>query len=294
MSRSASAAPRSPATVEKRANMGVCLPTALKIFALVKRVMSCVTVKVPWAPQPFACIRRSGITSRSKCASFSISQMSCKSAGPRRPAVMMLVLSTTDTPAALVKCFVVDMKDSLGWEGRGLGGWCLAGPGRGADHLAEILGPEGGIFVGEHIGVDVAEGRLGPVVKAVVKRLDDLFLEAARTRVGADHGFALGVIELGKRDAKHVHLDAGGHERDNGMHVLRDAGRRVQCNRRPDCLDVLRVDAMPSQKVTSRIRAIHLEALVRAGVLRGEAHVVEHGAGVEEFGIKTETAAPAG
>jgi hypothetical protein len=61
MSRSASAAPRSPATTEKRANMGVCLPISEKIFAFVKRVMSCVTVKVPWAPQPFACIRRSGI-----------------------------------------------------------------------------------------------------------------------------------------------------------------------------------------------------------------------------------------
>ena len=47
MSRSASAAPRSPATVEKRANIGVRLPTSLNIFARVKRVMSCVTVKVP-------------------------------------------------------------------------------------------------------------------------------------------------------------------------------------------------------------------------------------------------------
>ena len=91
-------------------------------------------------------------------------------------------------------------------------------------------------------------------------RKDDLFLEAAGTRVGEDHGFALGVSELGKRDAEHIHLDAGSHERDDGMHVLRDAGCRVQCDCRPDCLDVLRVDAMSPQKVTSRIRAIHLEA----------------------------------
>ena len=35
MSRSASAAPRSPATVEKRANIGVCLPISEKIFAFV-------------------------------------------------------------------------------------------------------------------------------------------------------------------------------------------------------------------------------------------------------------------
>jgi hypothetical protein len=47
MSRSASAAPRSPATVEKRANRSVFLPTWEKIFALVYLVMSWVTVKVP-------------------------------------------------------------------------------------------------------------------------------------------------------------------------------------------------------------------------------------------------------
>ena len=60
-------------------------------------------------------MRRSGITSRSKCASFSISQMSCSSAGPRGPAVMLLVLSATGAPLSLVKRFVVDMTVSLGW-----------------------------------------------------------------------------------------------------------------------------------------------------------------------------------
>jgi len=49
-----------------------------------------------------ACMRRSGITSRSKCASFSINQTSCSSAGPRGPAVWMLVLSTTGMPVAWV------------------------------------------------------------------------------------------------------------------------------------------------------------------------------------------------
>src|SRR5438874_3266614 len=54
-------------------------------------------------------MRRSGITSRSKCAIFSMCQMSCSSAGPRGPAVMMLVLSATGAPVALVKTFDVDM-----------------------------------------------------------------------------------------------------------------------------------------------------------------------------------------
>ena len=48
----------------------------------------------------FGVIRRSGTTSRSKWASFSINQTSCRSAGPRGPAVWMLKLSTTATPVA--------------------------------------------------------------------------------------------------------------------------------------------------------------------------------------------------
>ena len=47
MSRSASAAPRSPATVEKRKKQSVFLPTVEKILALVYWVMSWVTVNVP-------------------------------------------------------------------------------------------------------------------------------------------------------------------------------------------------------------------------------------------------------
>src|ERR1700730_7289026 len=54
-------------------------------------------------------MRRSGITSRSKCAIFSVSQISCSSAGPRRPAVMMLVLSATGDPVALAHGCVLDM-----------------------------------------------------------------------------------------------------------------------------------------------------------------------------------------
>src|SRR5437667_11818026 len=104
-------------------------------------------------------MRRSGITSRSKCAIFSISQMSCSSAGPRGPAVMMLVLSATGAPLALVKTFFVDMRNSIGSMDAVWARVNLAGPGEGADHAAEILGPERGILVGEHVGVDSAEGR---------------------------------------------------------------------------------------------------------------------------------------
>ena len=72
-SRSASAAPCSPATVDQRDSTSVCLPTSEKRSAQVYCVMSWVTVKVPCAPQPLACTTRSGMRSRFWWASFSIS-----------------------------------------------------------------------------------------------------------------------------------------------------------------------------------------------------------------------------
>jgi electron transport complex protein RnfE len=88
ISLSASAAPLSPATVEKRTNISVCFPISENIFALVYCVISCVTVNVPYAPDPLACILLSGITSLSKCASFSKNHTSCSIIGPRGPAVI--------------------------------------------------------------------------------------------------------------------------------------------------------------------------------------------------------------
>src|SRR3546814_2716371 len=81
MSRSASAAPRSPATVVKRANISVFLPTFEKIAARVYFVMSWVTVKVPKAPEPLACMRRSGLTSRRRLGSFWLAHRSWKTTG---------------------------------------------------------------------------------------------------------------------------------------------------------------------------------------------------------------------
>src|ERR1700731_3769153 len=94
-------------------------------------------------------------------------------------------------------------------------------------------------------------------------------------------------VNFGKSDAEHVHLDAGGNERDDGMHVRWDAGRSVQRDGGPDRLDLALGYAMAAEEVTGSIGAVHLEALMRARVLWGEAHVMEHGAGVKQLGIET-------
>src|SRR4030066_150268 len=140
MSRSASAAPRSPATVEKRTKRSVFLPTFEKILALVYLLMSWVTVKVPKAPEPLACMRRSGITSRSKWASFSRYQTSCSSAGPRGPAVMMFWLSTTGAPALVVSFFFWLIVLLPVWTV--FGGGALPAGARGGDHPEAVEEPQ--------------------------------------------------------------------------------------------------------------------------------------------------------
>src|SRR6266849_2094962 len=51
------------------------------------------------------------------------------------------------------------------------------------------------------------------------------------------------------------------------MHVLRDAGRGVQGDRRPDRFDILLMDSVASQEVTGGICAVNLEAFLRGAVL---------------------------
>ena len=139
MSRSASAAPRSPATVVKRANISVFLPTSLKILARVYWVMSFVTVKVPNAPEPLACMRRSGITSRTKLASFSFSHTSCASSGPRGPAVRLLRLVGTGAPKSVVRWVTGHFLVSSFIGGSFGGGWTQKSLRPQAPHAA-ILG----------------------------------------------------------------------------------------------------------------------------------------------------------
>src|SRR6266852_3061748 len=218
--------------------------------------MSWVTVKVPCAPEPLACMRRSGITSRAKWASFSISQTSCNSAGPRGPAVWMLKLSVTGVPDAwdsggrleslliglLLRLDVEDVGGMIAVRaGRRLCDRChrrrlarsgLAGlpaPGGSSDDAAKIAAAEVRILIRQHVGLDVAEGRLRFVLDTVVEGLDDVFLEMRRTRMCTDHRLALGIAVFGISQAKYVHFDARRQERDDRVHVLRDAGRRVQC-----------------------------------------------------------------
>src|ERR1700712_2382577 len=281
MSRSASAAPRSPATVEKRANISVFLPIAEKIAARVYLVMSWVTVKVPNAPDPFACMRRSGITSRSKWASFSRNHTSSSSAGPRGPAVRMFWLSTTGAPKTVVSFFMRDPSiyaicngsRSVGLSRRisaataarivRVTGLAVVPCGT-QDDLAKIQAPVRRIAQFEHVGLDVAEGRLGLLDCSLREGTDDAVLEVLLTRMRSHDLNPLFVAEVVVSHAEHVHLDPGGHERDDRLQMFRHARRGMQRNRQPHLFDVVVVHAVLRHEIARGIGAIHFETVAFA------------------------------
>src|ERR1700737_1603336 len=75
------------------------------------------------------------------------------------------------------------------------------------------------------------------------------------------------------------------------MHVLRNAGCSVKCNRCPYVDDVLLRDVMAAQEVARGICSINFKTVCGAAVRRYETDVVEHSAGVEKFGIELEATA---
>ena len=112
-------------------------------------------------------------------------------------------------------------------------------PARVADQAAKVATNELGILVRKYVSLDVAEGGLRFLVDAIVERLDNLFFEVGCARILRDNSVSnlVGLLRIGK--AEHVHLDTSGHECHNGMHVLRDARRRVESNCRPHSVKIL-------------------------------------------------------
>src|SRR5260370_5580654 len=110
----------------------------------------------------------------------------------------------------------------------------LPAPGGAADHAAEIALMEVRILVREHVGIDVAEGRLRLVLVAVVEGLDDVFLETRVTRMCMHHRLALRVAVFGISQSKHVHFDAGRHQSYDRLPARGEARRRVRGDRGAD------------------------------------------------------------
>src|SRR6202049_2871659 len=187
------------------------------------------------------------------------------------------------------RCCLTDASEGISagifdwWTWRG-----LPSPGRGADDAAEIDAGEVRVLIREHVGVDVAEGRLRLLLVAVVEGLDDVFFETRATRMDVHHRLALRVAVFRISNPEHIHFDARCHQSYDRVHVLRDARCRVQGDCGPDRFNVLLMDSVASQEVTGGICAVNLEAFLRAAVLMGQAHVVDNRACIKQLWIESE------
>src|SRR5260370_41555299 len=74
------------------------------------------------------------------------------------------------------------------------------------------------------------------------------------------------------------------------MSVPVNGGSGVEGDGLPSPVDMLLVELVAAEEVARGVGSVNLEA-GRAAVGGGEADVVEHGAGVEEFGVELEAAA---
>src|ERR1700686_5241460 len=117
------------------------------------------------------------------------------------------------------------------------------------DHTAEVATVEVGILVCEYVCFHVSEGSFRLVCDAVVEGLQDILFEIGCTRVRLNDCIPVGVCEAGVVDSEHIHFNASRYEGNDRMHVLRDAGRSVKCNRCPYVVDVLLRDVTAAQEV---------------------------------------------
>ncbi len=94
--------------------------------------------------------------------------------------------------------------------------------------------------------------------------------------------------------AQDVHLDPRRDQGHDGALVLGDAGGGVQGDGVPHILDVAFGELVGPHEVGGGVGAVDLEAFVGAGEGRLEAHVVEHGAQVEQLEVDLQALALSG
>jgi hypothetical protein len=90
----------------------------------------------------------------------------------------------------------------------------LTGPRRLPNDAAKITAVEMRILVRQHVGFDVAKGRIRPVLDPVVESIDNIFLEMRRPRERFHDCFALCSFLASKRLLRRLSVFAGGFTLD--------------------------------------------------------------------------------
>jgi hypothetical protein len=130
------------------------------------------------------------------------------------------------------------------------------------------------------------------VRKAIIKGMDDLFLEMVSTWVRGDDFLAITIGNIEIAEAEHVHFDPSRDQGDFWLFMLGNTWRGMQSNGVPDDVDGRLGDSVLSQKLASAISAVDLKSLRGAAILLGQAHVIEHGPDEDDGKGGTESSHP--
>jgi hypothetical protein len=150
---------------------------------------------------------------------------------------------------------------------------------------AQIHSLKCGIFERQKIVVEGAESRVGPPLHALVERIDHVVLETKGSRISSDDRVTLTVREAFISATGDIHTCPHLNKRYLRMHMLGNAGRRMQCDRGPHFINVGFRNVVSSEEAARRVGPVHFKAALTIVVLCSQTDVVEHGRHVKQFAI---------
>ena len=110
------------------------------------------------------------------------------------------------------------------------------------------------VFVGHYIGKACAMGGLRPMLEAVVKGLQNVFRKLWWMWISRFDSAPLRVSEFVIAEAHEIHHDPFRSKRDDRVQMRGNSRRRVQCDRKPDSLDIKFRNAVALQEIACGVR----------------------------------------
>lgn len=128
-----------------------------------------------------------------------------------------------------------------------------------------------------------------PGKRLITKAGSTLFRKLWWMRISRFDSAPLRVSEFVIAEAHEIHHDPFRSKRDDRVQMRGNSRRRVQCDRKPDSLEIKFRNAVALQEIVCGVRSIHLETQAAFPKARCQTEIMEHRRRVEKFRIKSQT-----